>query len=55
MVATIGLVWLASAKFELLPPGQPPRYQRWRAKLLAGVGALILSVIGSVIYAAISS
>jgi hypothetical protein len=52
----IAAVWFASsAKLELLRPGQEPRYQRWRGKLLAAVSAVILSVIASVIYAVLST
>lgn len=45
----------SSRQLELLRPGQEPRYQRWRGKLFAGVWAVILSVIASLIYAVLSS
>lgn len=48
----VALVWFASSRrFELLRPGQPPRYQRWRKRLLAAAGTVCLGVIASVITA----
>lgn len=45
------LAWVSSKRFELLRPGQLPRYQRWRKKLLAAAGAVCLGVIATIIAA----
>jgi hypothetical protein len=55
VVLAIVAVRLASSRqFELLRAGQAPRYQRVRGRLFAAIGALILSLVASVIYAALS-
>lgn len=45
------LAWVLSKRFELLRPGQQPRYQRCRKKLLAAAWAVLLGVIASLIAA----
>jgi hypothetical protein len=51
VLIALAAVWFASSlKLELLGPGEQPRYQRWRGKLLGAIGALILSVIAAAIY-----
>jgi hypothetical protein len=50
-----GLLAWASPTLEILDPGSTPRFQRWRAKVLAAVGALVVGVIGSVLATVIYS
>jgi hypothetical protein len=52
VLLVMALVWFASSRrFELLRPGQQPRYPRWRTKLLGAVAAVLLGVIATVIAA----
>lgn len=54
VVALIAITAAASNQFELLAPGENPKYQRWRARLLSAVGAVVLGVVASAVWAVLS-
>ena len=45
VMISIALVWASSRRVEFLPEGGLPLYQRWRARLLAWTGAVVIGVI----------
>lgn len=51
----VGLLTWASPTLELLAPGEKPRFERWRRKLIAGGVTFVLGVIASVLVVAIYS
>ena len=53
-VGSVVLIGIAGPQFELLAPGERPRYQRWRGRVFSAVGAVVLALIASAIWAVAS-
>lgn len=53
--AVVASIWASFRRFELLLPGEQPRYPRWRSWILGGTGAIIIGLLSSAIWAAFTS
>ncbi len=47
-IAAVG--WASAGTFELVTSGELPRYQRWRKRVFAGVGAVAVGIVASALY-----
>ncbi len=48
------LAWASAKHTEVLPDDGVPRYERWRNKVLAWTGAVILAIIATVLYSVVA-
>jgi hypothetical protein len=48
------LAWTSANNSEVIPDGGLPRYERWRIRVMAWTGTVILAVVGTAIYGIIA-
>lgn len=49
----IAFLVLKLPTMEVLAPGGHPKYQRWKSRILAAAGALVIGILGSIIASAV--
>ena len=47
-------VWMIGRQLELIPPGGQSRARRWRGRIIGAVAALVIGLLGSALYDALS-